>query len=245
MKNDPTAGLVVIGDEVLSAQIQEKNAALALPKLRAAGMFVKRCSIITDSPDDIQETIKSFSARFTWVITSGGVGPTHDDRTMESIAKAFDTDLHRPQELLEILKQYVKPPLHEGFLRLADVPKGSELIYSEHHKSPLVLFKNIFICPGIPDLFEAKLKTILDKIGSTPFIESSIYLSLEEPHLATELRAFALKHQDVQIGSYPKLTGDWKTRLTVKSKNKDRVQEVSSELSAMFSDHLVSKEIVS
>ena len=242
MNNEPTIGLVVIGDEILSAQIQEKNALLAIPKLRSAGVFLKRLSVITDEPEDIRETIKAFSAQYTWVITSGGVGPTHDDQTMASIASAFNTELHRPKELIDLLKQYIKPPLHEGYLRLADVPKGSELIYSNHHKSPVVLFKNIFICPGIPNLFETKLKTILEKIGSTPFFEASLFLSLDEPHLATQLRSFAQENTDVQIGSYPKLTGEWKTRLTVKSKDKDNVTRVSSQLEIMFSSHLLSKK---
>src|SRR5690242_8194892 len=126
-----TAGIVVIGDEILSGKFVEENAAFLIGELRALGVELRRITVIPDDLDDIAATVRDASARFDHVFTSGGVGPTHDDVTMAAIARAFGTTVTRHPELEAKVRGYWQDRLAEANLRLADVPAGAELVYGK------------------------------------------------------------------------------------------------------------------
>src|SRR5687768_9828790 len=125
----PTAGIVIIGDEILTGKFAEENAAFLIGELRALGVELRRITVIPDELDDIAATVFDFASRFDHVFTSGGVGPTHDDVTMAGIAKGFGTQVVRQPELESRVRAYWGEKLAEPNLRLAHVPEGADLVY--------------------------------------------------------------------------------------------------------------------
>src|SRR6476660_8212262 len=164
----PTAGIVIIGDEILSGKFVEENAAFLIGELRALGVDLRRIAVIPDDLDDIAATVADASRRFDYVFTSGGVGPTHDDVTMAAIARAFDTTVTRHPDLEAKIRGYWKDKLADANLRLADVPTGSELVYGKDQIWPVVCYRNVYILPGVPALFRRKFVDIRDRFRALP-----------------------------------------------------------------------------
>jgi len=203
----PTAGIVIIGDEILSGKFVEENAAFLIGELRALGVDLRRITIVPDVMDDIAATVTDASARFDHVFTSGGVGPTHDDITMAAIAHGFGTTVMRHPELEAKVRGYWKDQLADANLRLADVPTGAELVYGPDLASkiwPVVCYRNVYILPGVPTLFRRKFVEIRDRFRAEPVTAARLYLDIEEGELAPYLDAVVAAHPDVRIGSYPR-----------------------------------------
>ena len=202
----PTAGIVIIGDEILSGKFVEENAAFLIGELRSLGVDLRRIAVIPDDRDDIAATVTEASSRFDHVFTSGGVGPTHDDITISAIAHGFGVGVERHPDLEAKIRAYWKDKLAEANLRLADIPVGSELVYGKDHIWPVVCFKNVYILPGVPSLFRRKFVDIRDRFRAAPVWAARIYVHVEEGELAPHLDAVVAAHPDVKIGSYPRFT---------------------------------------
>src|SRR6185503_9517286 len=138
MKERVTAGIVLIGDELLSGKVDDENARFLIAELRALGVQLQRISVIPDVLDEIAATVRDFSSRFDHVFTSGGVGPTHDDLTMEAIARGFGVQVVRHPELEQLLRAHFGERLLTRDLRMADVPKGAQLLYGETPSWPVI-----------------------------------------------------------------------------------------------------------
>lgn len=198
-----TAGIIIIGDEILSGKIQDLNSQFMVKELRLHGIDVRRISVIPDDVQEIASEVKEFSERFDYVFTSGGIGPTHDDVTIEAIAKAFDVRL--------ILNGSIKKFLHKRFgkhltseqLKIAEVPEGAELIKNGAIKFPIILFRNVYILPGIPEFLEKKFIVIEKLFDEPPFLLKKVYVKEYEPEIAPLLNDIVKRHKDVKIGSYP------------------------------------------
>jgi FAD synthetase len=203
----PTAGIVIIGDEILSGKFVEENAAFLIGELRALGVDLRRIAVIPDDVEDIGQTVTDASQRFDHVFTSGGVGPTHDDVTIAAIAKGFGTGVTRHPELEAKVRGYWKDQLADANLRLADVPEGAELVYGPDPASkiwPVVCYRNVYILPGVPTLFRRKFIEIRDRFRAVPVTAARLYLDIEEGELAPHLDAAVAAHPSVRIGSYPR-----------------------------------------
>jgi len=200
----PTAGIVVIGDEILSGKFADENAAFLIGELRSLGVELRRVSIIPDDADDIAATVARYAARYTHVFTSGGVGPTHDDVTIAAVARGLGTDVVREPELEARIRAYWGERLAPANLRLADVPRGATLVWGESTTWPVVALGNVYILPGVPTLFRRKFADIKDRFRATPVQTARVYLSAEEGVLAPHLDAVVAAHPDVKIGSYPR-----------------------------------------
>ena len=215
----PTAAILVIGNEVLSGKVEEKNARFLIGELRELGVALQCLLTIPDEPEVIATAVKDLSARFDHVFTSGGVGPTHDDVTISSIARAFDKPIVRHPELEGMLRRYFGASLDETRLRLADVPDGAELIYGEDLKYPVMAYRNVYIFPGVPELFRKKFTAIRERFRVTPFYLWIVYTLEDEFDIAERLQAVADAHPAVAIGSYPNFaTPEYKVKLTLESK---------------------------
>jgi molybdenum cofactor synthesis domain-containing protein len=198
-----TAGIVIIGNEILSGMIKDSNSIFMARGLSAHGVKVGRTAIIPDEIDAIKEIIGQFSDRFTYVFTSGGIGPTHDDVTIEAISGAFNVQ--------PVVNQYLKVLLHERFgdhltsenLKIAQVPDGAELIIDQCLKFPLIKFKNVFILPGVPKLLRAKFFVSTKYLGNNALFVKKVYVARCESEIATFLNEVAAFHKTVTIGSYP------------------------------------------
>jgi molybdenum cofactor synthesis domain-containing protein len=214
-----TAGIVIIGDEILTGKFADENAAFLIGELRALGVDLRRVTMIPDDVDDIATTVTTFSRKFDYVFTSGGVGPTHDDVTIEAVAKGFGTRVVREQELERRVRAYWGAKLAEPNLRLADVPEGCELVYGKDQVWPVVAYQNVFILPGVPALFKRKFIDIRDRFRAEPVTVARVYINADEGEIADDLHAVVAEFPSVKIGSYPRFSErDFRVLITLEGK---------------------------
>lgn len=219
-----TAGIVVIGDEILSGKFAEENAAFLIGELRALGVELRRIAVIPDDLDDIAATVVEFSGRFDHVFTSGGVGPTHDDLTMAGIARGFGTTVERQPEMEQRVRAYYGDRLVEANLRLADAPAGCELVWGRDQLWPVVAYKNVYILPGVPTLFRRKFVDIRDRFRTEPVTVARVYFDADEGSLAGDLDAVVAACPAVRIGSYPRFAEkDFRVMITLEGRSTDDV----------------------
>src|SRR5437762_5526546 len=150
-----TAGIIVIGNEILSGKTRDENALYLVRELRDLGVDVRKISVIPDELNLISDEVRIFSKAYDYVFTTGGVGPTHDDLTMEGIAGAFGRDIHRHPELESVLRQYYRDDLHAN-LRMADIPRGARLVGGKGTWFPVIAVENVYIFPGVPEILRRK-----------------------------------------------------------------------------------------
>jgi molybdopterin-biosynthesis enzyme MoeA-like protein len=199
----------------LSGKFADENAAFLIGELRSLGVELRRISVIPDDLDDIADTVPRFARRFTHVFTSGGVGPTHDDVTMEGIARGFGTTVVTAPELEAKVRAYWGEKLAPANLRLAQMPAGSQLIYGDAIW-PVVAYQNVYILPGVPALFRRKFLEIRERFRATPVAVARVYASADEGDLAPHLDAVVAGNPAVKIGSYPRFEEkDFRVLLTL------------------------------
>ncbi|MBA3452363.1 MAG: competence/damage-inducible protein A [Deltaproteobacteria bacterium] len=216
----PTAAIVIIGDEILSGKFVEENAAFLIGELRALGVDLKRITVIPDDRDDIAATVREQAAKFDHVFTSGGVGPTHDDVTMEAIALAFGTTVIREPVLEQRVRAYWGDRLAEPNLRLADVPAGAELVYGKDQVWPVVAYRNVYILPGVPTLFRRKFVDIRDRFRTETVTIARVYIDADEGQIAKDLDNVVAAHPSVKIGSYPRFAEkDFRVLVTLEGRD--------------------------
>ena len=213
-----TAGIVIIGDEILTGKFADENAAFLIGELRALGVELRRIIVIPDVVEEIAATVVDFAARFDHVFTSGGVGPTHDDVTMAGIAQGFGTRVVREPALEDRVRSYWGAKLSAPNLRLADVPEGAELVYGKDLVWPVVAYRNVYILPGVPTLFRRKFVDIRDRFRTQPMTVARVYLDAEEGSIAGDLDAVVAAFPAVRIGSYPRFSErDFKVLITLEA----------------------------
>jgi molybdenum cofactor synthesis domain-containing protein len=213
-----TAGIVIIGDEILTGKFADENAAFLIGELRVLGVELRRITVIPDVIDDIATTVSDAAARFDHVFTSGGVGPTHDDLTMAGIAKGFNTRVVREPVLEDRVRAYWGAKLSAPNLRLADIPEGAELVYGKDQVWPVVAYRNVYILPGVPTLFRRKFVDIRDRFRAQPMTVARIYLDAEEGQIANDLDAVVAAFPAARIGSYPRFAErDFKVLITLEA----------------------------
>lgn len=231
MKNSKTAGIIIIGNEILSGKVQDVNSYFLARELRALGVNVRRVSIIPDDVDIIGREVLEFSGNYDYVFTSGGVGPTHDDVTMEGIAKGFGVNLVRHEAIKEILYSRYKELMNSAVLKMTEVPEGSEIDFREKMRFPVISFKNIFIFPGIPEYMKNKFCLIKERFRSSAFFLKRLYLNCHESNIAEILNAVVEKYRDVTFGSYPVLgKPDFRVIVTAEAESEEPVRTALDEL---------------
>ncbi len=244
MGNSRTAGIIIIGNEILSGKVKDANSYFLTGELRDLGVDVKRISVIPDELDMIGQEAVLFSESYDHVFTSGGVGPTHDDVTMAGIAKGFGVELVLNDEIRGILESKFKKKLNSALLKMTRLPEGSKVEYNEKMRFPIVSFKNIYIFPGIPEYIRNKFTFIKEKFRSTAFHLSRIYLNCHESVVAEILNRIVLEYGDVMFGSYPVLNHPgYRVLITAESKSGDILEKaLQSLMVALPSDVIVRKE---
>ena len=228
-----TAGVIVIGDEILSGKTAEENGSYLIRELLDLGVSLRRIAVIPDVLEEIAETVRGFSARFDLVFTSGGVGPTHDDVTMEGVARAFGTRVVRHPDLEALLRVFYAERLEERDLRMADVPEGAELLRGEGLPWPIVSLRNVYVLPGVPEIFRRKFAAIRERFRVAPFHLACVYTRDGEGKIAAHLDEVAAAYPDVAVGSYPRLAiqeQGWRVKVTLESKDKARTDRAAADL---------------
>ncbi len=220
-----TAAILVIGNEILSGRTHEKNAHLAAKRLFERGCRLGEILIIPDEESRIVKAIRHLTSAYDAVITSGGIGPTHDDITMQAVAKAFGVDLVEHQGVIKIMRDtYGQGNLNAGRRRMARIPKGARLIHCQKSIAPGVHLNNLYVLAGVPDIFASQLETILPDFGGQPFLRREIRVFLPESIFASELSKLQRRFPNVEIGSYPSRCGPRpEGKICLSGKNKDQL----------------------
>jgi len=228
--------MLVIGNEVLSGRTREANAWLAAQELFDRGCKLAEIAVIPDEETAIVSTLNRLRNQFDAVITSGGIGPTHDDITMESVAKAFGVELIEHRFIVQAMKEYYgNEGMNDGRRRMTRVPAPASLIRCEKTIAPGARIDNVYVLAGVPDIFASQLESILDDFGSTPYQRHEIEVSLPESLFAAGLTAIQQQYDDVEIGSYPGRCGPRPCgKICLSSQNPERLQQAASDVEAML-----------
>lgn len=216
-----TAAALIIGNEILSGKIQETNLVELARALRELGIDLKRVVVVTDDPVVIAKEVTALAATHDLLFTSGGVGPTHDDVTMAGIASAFGVPVVTHPTLEEMLRRHFGAKINDNHLRLALVPEGARLVSKPDSLWPVTVLENVWILPGIPEVFRKKLDIVREHLGGdTPYLSRAVYTKLDEADLAPMLNEVVAKFPDVDVGSYPAWTDKkYRTKLTFDGKD--------------------------
>ena len=223
----PTAVLVVVGSEVLSAKVQDENGPWVARRLRDLGVQLLAIHTVADRVDEVVEVVAAARRRADWVFTSGGVGPTHDDVTVAAVARALGRPLFRSAALVASISEMhrrhhagAEPP--EAALRMADVPEGTRLLGDPSF--PTLAAENVVMLPGVPQFFRWQFDRIADVLKAPPFELANVFLALGEDELAPLLDRIAHAHPAVEIGSYPRFDeADHRVKVTLEAKDLARV----------------------
>jgi molybdenum cofactor synthesis domain-containing protein len=202
-----TVAALIIGDEILSGKVRDTNAGRLIELMRELGVELRRIVTMGDDEDEIAAEVRACSERYDAVITSGGVGPTHDDRTVAAVARAFGVGIERNLELERMIRSWWGDRLSDGALRMANVPEGSTLLYSADGNMPLVVCRNVYLLPGIPRLFAAKIGALRAVLQGERHASADLYLSSDESAVAHILAEVDRAFPAVKIGSYPSSGG--------------------------------------
>ena len=230
------AGAIIVGNEGLSAKVTEENGAHLTQRFRQRGIPLRMLTIVPDEIDAIVDAVERSRRVARWVVTSGGVGPTHDDVTVRAVALALGRTVVRVPRLVEEVRKHFGERTTPEALRLADAPEGSELLQPRGNWYPILVCEDVFMLPGVPSLFRSMLETVLERLPSTPLYVRNLYLRLGESDLARALDAVALAMPDVAIGSYPQFDRslDDRVKVTIEAPRLSVVEEAARRLSALW-----------
>lgn len=208
MSNDngqKTAGVIIIGNEILSGRTQDLNISYIGQNLEKLGIVLAEVIVIPDIESIIIDRVKSYSEQYDYVFTTGGIGPTHDDITTASIAKAFNVTLLRHPDAVKCMEQYYDPgTLTEARLKMADIPEGASLIDNPVSGAPAYQINNVFVLAGVPIIMQAMFNALIERlVGGPPILTASVSTNLTESKIAEGLAQIQYECEDVSIGSYP------------------------------------------
>jgi molybdenum cofactor synthesis domain-containing protein len=242
----PTAAIIVIGDEVLSGKVEEQNARFLVRELRNLGVAVRRIEVIPDVPEIIVASVRSASASFDHVFTSGGIGPTHDDVTIPALAAAFGVSVVRNQQLADMIRAVTVHAFHERNLRMADVPEGATLLRGPGSSEgcwPVLAIRNVYVLPGVPSILQRKFGMIRDRFRTSPFFSKAVYSREGEGAIADMLDQAAADFPSIAIGSYPHIDAtDHKVLITLDGRDQALVDQACAQIVAGLGAALVRVE---
>jgi len=235
-----TAAVIVVGDEILKGQTRDTNTHFLAGGLRELGIRLERVSVIPDQVDTIAQEVRAFSERYDVVLTSGGIGPTHDDVTFEGVARAFgDTTAHHPL-IVDLCKTWFKKEdLEDPCFKLALIPTQSKLNFGVDKATgkktwyPLVSVKNVFLFPGIPDLLRKAFTNLGPDLLGTGVRRTTeeVYLAQDEVSITAQLNQLVAAHPEVQFGSYPSWLGQhYRTKVTMEAATREQVDSALADI---------------
>jgi FAD synthetase len=236
------AGIVLIGNEILSGKIEDANAAYLCRELRGLGVDVRRITVVPDDVDVIAREVAGFSRDFDVVFTSGGVGPTHDDVTIAGVARAMEVSVVRHPDLVALLDRYYKGALNDAKLKMAEVPAGAELLADDGLGFPTILMRNVYVLPGVPEIFRRKFEALRERFRDRPFHLSNVFVRIGEGSLAEYLNALLAEFPSLLLGSYPELSNpEYRVKVTLESRDRDYLDQALTRLLERLPDEAVVK----
>lgn len=233
---NPTAAMLVIGDEILSGRTRDSNMHYLAGELTKYGIDLHEARVVSDDAQAITGAVRELSARFDHVFTSGGIGPTHDDITADCIAAAFDAHIDVRDDARAILEAHYKTTgleLNEARLRMARIPDGAALIDNPVSSAPGFTIENVHVMAGVPAVFEAMVASVLPTLtGGAPLLSQSLRVMRGEGEIAATLGALAAEFSDLSIGCYPfQKDGVFGANIVVRGSDGARVDAAVTRLS--------------
>nr|XP_033342694.1 FAD synthase-like isoform X1 [Megalopta genalis]XP_033342695.1 FAD synthase-like isoform X1 [Megalopta genalis] len=225
----PTAGIIVVGDEILKAQVKDTNSLYASNLLYKHGVKVQKIMVVRDDVQDIAEAIKNFSGSYNYVFTTGGIGPTHDDVTYEALGLAFNDTMHYHPKLVDIVNRFGYSKYPSPAYKMAYVPTKSVLKFGVNQITekplayPCIAVQNVFVFPGSPVFFEVSFPALCKELfaGYKSFSTVEVFVNAREDTFANILNEVVQKFPNVSFGSYPESNRYYKARITVESNNEE------------------------
>ncbi len=231
-----TACVLIIGNEILSGRTRDANLAYLGARLNELGVRLMEARVIPDRVEVIVETLNDVRRRFDYVLTTGGIGPTHDDITAECVARAFGVPLIEHPEARAILEDHYGPDeLNEARLRMAKTPEGASLIENPVSKAPGFQIGNVFVMAGIPSIMKAMFESLRHRLtGGHPLLSKAVVAALPESYLAPGLGDIQTRYPDIEIGSYPFYRmGVFGVRLVLRAAQTEPLEAAAGEVRAL------------
>ena len=232
-KTKVNAGILIIGNEILSGRTQDTNTSTIAVWLNSIGVKVEEVRVIPDVEKTIVDTLNVLRKENNYVFTTGGIGPTHDDITAESVSKAFGVKYEIHKEAFEILKSYYKQgEFNEGRQKMVWMPKDAQLILNPTSGAPGFSVENVFCLPGVPSILKSMLGGLKNKIvGGEPILSHTINLKTVESEIANSLTKVQDQNIDVEIGSYPFFhAGKLGVSIVIRSENQTKIDDCNSQI---------------
>ncbi|MGB1877468.1 MAG: competence/damage-inducible protein A [Rhodospirillaceae bacterium] len=222
MPSEPKAALIVIGNEILSGRTQDANIQFLATSLGKLGIPLCEVRVIPDIEDEIVDAVNTLRSIHSYVFTTGGIGPTHDDITAAAVAKAFGVPLERHQPSVEKMKKFYSARLNEARLKMADLPKGAEPIETRATSAPGIQIENVFVLAGVPSIARAMFDSVAPSLTrGAPVLSRFVEAHLGEGDIADALTTIQNEHPHVDLGSYPFFRGK-RIGLSVVAKGTDK-----------------------
>lgn len=234
-----TAAVLVIGDEILSGRTKDKNIGYITDRLTEVGVDMKEVRIVSDEQPDIIAALNALRARYTYVFTTGGIGPTHDDITADSVAAAFGVSIDVDERAVAVmLERYERSDLTEARLRMARIPEGADLVANPVSKAPGFNIGNVFVMAGVPSIMQAMMDDVVPRLkGGQTMHSETIEAGMGEGAVAKPLGALQDEFPDVAIGSYPyQRDGKFQTSLVLRSRDTARLQQATEQLRTILAE---------
>ncbi len=233
-----TAGLLVIGDEILSGRTKDKNIGYVAEFLTGIGIDLKEVRVVGDVEAEIVSALDALRHRYTYVFTTGGIGPTHDDITADCVAKAFGVPLDFDPRAVVLLRERVGAELNEARMRMTRIPRGAELVPNKVSAAPGFWIGNVIVMAGIPAVMQAMLDAVAPKLRTgAKVLSETIRADAREGDIGTPLGEIAIAHPDVSIGSYPffdEARGRPNTNVVVRARDPARLAAARADVEAML-----------
>ena len=236
---NPTAAILVIGDEILSGRTRDSNLHFLAGELTRIGITLREARIVADIHPEIVAAVRALSGKYTHVFTSGGIGPTHDDITADAVAEAMGAKIgHRADEMALLQAHYDRSglPFNEARQRMARIPDGASLIDNPVSTAPGFTLGNVHVMAGVPKIFEAMVASVLPKLtGGPPLLSQTLRVDRGEGEIATSFGALAAEFPDLSMGSYPFIqNGAHGTNLVIRGTDPGRLDQAMVKLTRMF-----------
>jgi molybdenum cofactor synthesis domain-containing protein len=235
-----TAALLVIGDEILSGRTKDKNIGYVAEYLTAIGIDLKEVRVVADGESSIVEALNALRGRYTYVFTTGGIGPTHDDITADSVAKAFEVPIeYHPGALAMLQERFAKSgtEMNEARMRMARIPVGAELVLNTISTAPGFWIGNVIVMAGVPAIMQAMLDDVAPKLKTgAKMLSETVRADTREGDIGTELGEIAKTHPDVSIGSYPFFDEKFgpNTNIVIRARDPQRLAAAKTAIDTML-----------
>ncbi len=233
-----TAAVLVIGDEILSGRTKDTNTGYIAAYLTNLGIDLKEARTVADDEDAIVEALDALRSRYTYVFTTGGIGPTHDDITADAVARAFGVGIDfDPRAVAMMRERFPNAELTEGRMRMARIPDGADLIANAVSKAPGFRIGNVHVMAGVPAIMQAMLDAVAPTLRTgVRILSESIRADAKEGDIAIPLRDIQAAHPDVAIGSYPFVDDKgFNTHVVVRARDADKLAAAADEVKRMLS----------